>query len=44
MACEHPEDSERPISHWTQQEIADEAIRIIGVRVTSIAPIISQFS
>lgn len=27
MACECPEDSDRPISHWTQQEIADEAIK-----------------
>jgi transposase len=24
LACEHPEESERPISHWTNQEIADE--------------------
>jgi len=27
MACEPPEDSEHPISHWTQPEIADEAIK-----------------
>lgn len=27
MACECPEESDRPISHWTQQEIADEAIK-----------------
>lgn len=27
MACEHPADSDRPISHWTQREIADEAIQ-----------------
>jgi putative transposase len=27
MACEEPEDSERPISHWTAREIADEIIR-----------------
>lgn len=26
LACEDPADSGRPISHWTQQEIADEAI------------------
>jgi transposase len=25
MACECPEDSERPISHWTSRELADEA-------------------
>ncbi len=24
MACEKPEESERPISHWTAREIADE--------------------
>ena len=24
MACEHPEESGRPISHWTGREIADE--------------------
>ena len=24
MACEDPEDSGRPISHWTGREIADE--------------------
>jgi len=27
MTCEKPSDSERPISHWSQREIADEAIR-----------------
>jgi transposase len=27
MACEDPEDSGRPISHWTAQEIADEIIK-----------------
>lgn len=27
LACEDPADSGRPISHWTQQEIADEAIK-----------------
>lgn len=26
IACERPEDSQRPITHWTQQELADEAI------------------
>lgn len=26
MACEEPEDSGRPISHWTAREIADEII------------------
>jgi hypothetical protein len=24
MACEKPEESGRPISHWTAREIADE--------------------
>jgi putative transposase len=27
MACEEPEDSERPISHWTGREIADEIMK-----------------
>ncbi|MFQ6102108.1 MAG: helix-turn-helix domain-containing protein [Anaerolineae bacterium] len=27
MACEHPEDSGRPISHWTNREIADEIMK-----------------
>jgi len=27
LACEQPEDSERPISHWTGREIADEIIK-----------------
>ena len=27
MACEHPENSNHPISHWTRQEIAEEAIK-----------------
>jgi putative transposase len=27
MACEAPEDSGRPISHWTDREIADEIMK-----------------
>jgi transposase len=27
LACEQPSDSERPVSHWSQQELADEAMR-----------------
>jgi hypothetical protein len=27
LACEKPEGSERPISHWTGREIADELIK-----------------
>lgn len=27
MGCEEPEDSQRPISHWTAREVADEAIK-----------------
>jgi transposase len=27
IACERPEDSEIPFTHWTQQSIADEAVR-----------------
>jgi transposase len=27
MACEDPEDSGHPVSHWTAQEIADEIVK-----------------
>ncbi|MCP4076318.1 MAG: helix-turn-helix domain-containing protein [Gammaproteobacteria bacterium] len=27
IACERPEDSCRPVTHWTQQELADEAVK-----------------
>lgn len=27
LACEKPEQSERPISHWTHREIADEIVK-----------------
>jgi len=27
LACEKPEESERPISHWTHRELADEIIK-----------------
>jgi transposase len=27
MTCEKPSESERPISHWSQREIAEEAMR-----------------
>ncbi len=27
IACEAPEDSERPISHWTNRELADEIVK-----------------
>jgi putative transposase len=36
MACEHPEESGRPISHWTGREIADE-IKKRGI-VDEISP------
>jgi transposase len=38
MTCEKPSESERPISHWSQREIADEAMR------RSLVPSISQRS
>ena len=38
MTCEKPSDSERPISQWSQREIAEEAIR------RGIVPKISQRS
>ena len=36
MACEKPEDSQRPTSHWTPREMAEELIKR-GI-VTSISP------
>jgi len=36
IACEAPEDSERPISHWTAREVAEEGIKR-GI-VESISP------
>ena len=38
MTCEKPSESERPISHWSQREIADEAMR------RGVIPRISQRS
>jgi hypothetical protein len=36
VACEDPQESGRPVTHWTPQELADEAIKR-GI-VTSISP------
>lgn len=36
LACEKPEDSDRPITHWTAREVADEIIR--RKIVTQISP------
>ena len=36
LACEAPADSERPVSHWTSKELADEAVKR-GI-VESISP------
>ena len=36
VACESPEDSGRPVSHWTPRELADEVIKR-GI-VSSISP------
>ena len=38
MTCEKPSESERPISHWSQREIAEEAMR------RGLIPSISQRS
>jgi len=37
MTCEKPSESERPISQWSQREIADEAIRRGLVRISRSA-------
>jgi len=36
LACEPPEQSDRPVTHWTPQELADEAIK--RQIVTRISP------
>jgi len=36
IACERPEDCDRPMTHWTQRELADEAVKR-GI-VESISP------
>jgi putative transposase len=39
LACEAPQDSGRPITHWTQQEIADEAVKrgiVAGISSRSV--------
>jgi len=36
LACENPEESRRPISHWTPRELADEMVK--RNLVTSISP------
>ncbi len=33
LACEHPSKSGRPVSHWTPEELADEAVKR-GIVVT----------
>src|SRR2546425_6097364 len=38
MTCEKPSESERPISHWSQREIADKVMR------RGLVPSISQRS
>ena len=45
MACEAPEKSGRPISHWSAQEIADEAIKrnIVGqISIRTVNRILSE--
>lgn len=39
LACEPPQDSGRPITHWSQREIADEAIKrgiVAGISSRSV--------
>ena len=36
LACEDPEDSNRPVSHWSSRELADEAVK------RKIVPAISE--
>ena len=32
LACESPETSDRPVTHWTHAELADEAIKRFNIR------------
>ena len=39
LACEPPEASERPITHWTPRELADEAVQrgiVPGISPSSV--------
>lgn len=38
LACERPSDSARPVTHWSQQAVADEAVK------RGVVPAISQRS
>ena len=42
LACEPPADSQRPISHWTPRELADEAIKR-GIVATLSARHVGRF-
>jgi putative transposase len=40
LACEDPQDSERPTSHWSPREVADEAVKrgiVQAISVRSVA-------
>lgn len=36
VACEKPDESERPVSHWTAREVADEVIKRGIVKAISV--------
>ncbi len=45
LACEKPEQSDRPISHWTHREIADEIIKrgiIDTISVRHAGPLLKE--
>ena len=45
IACEDPEKSGRPISHWSAQEIADEAIKrniVAQISIRTVNRILSE--
>ena len=35
VACEKPEESGRPVTHWTPTELADEVIKLRGTSIAS---------
>lgn len=44
VACEKPADSDRPVSHWTPREVADEAVKRGIVKAISVRQVGRFFS
>ncbi len=44
LACEKPPESERPVSHWTATELAQEAVKRAIVEKISALEFISYYN